>query len=1629
MNAPRSQRSAGTRRLEVPVLLDARGDAWAPAAIDTTLAVDEVTVLAECPPPTLHPSTIDRAIAAAISTAKAAGPAGAWTVVFSVAGAAGDPCLLSCRRGLPRSYAAVDEACGVDLAALAARIEAHAPLPVDRPAPRGGAAHAVLSARDPWNHLAPRGGVVEILRFPTGAGVRVDREIEEGESIRDRPGTPLLRLTARGGGRSEALARLRGALAQTVIWIRGGATDKELLLAVLDRDEVTDGSADAPWLVELAERGELLPRRGADLALVQAAIAGYESELDRAKASFYSSATRGRPEVPAEAARTVELGYRGERYVARVAKLEARRYRVEIEGRAFEAELSRTTRSGQQLTVGARAARTFVMRDGGHLLIEVDGLPHRVALDEGGVVRAPGPAVVVSIEVEPGDEVRPGDRLAVLEAMKMETVLLAESAGRVRKVLVRRNAQVAAQAPLLLLDASAAAPPPAVAPGSRRVAFDALASPAPSAGTADDLDEARRLLLGYDVESRGLVASLAAGRRAGAAMPRLELQPLRAWVDLVSLFRRRAGGQLAAEVDDDGRRSVEEHLFTYLRDLDARGKGLPASFLAKLERALTHFGIESLDPSPELAEALFRLAVAQRRSAQGATVVLALLERWLVHGAPEDNEETRALLDRLIAESRDREPAVFDSARELSYRLFDRPLLLAERERLLARAGADLATLASADDGHHGAARRALVECPQSLHAWLALRLADASPRLRAEMLEVMLRRFYRVRPLGEVLTSVGPPSESATADYDHRIGRIHVVATHGPAADLRGSLDRALILAEQATARGLQIVVDLFLWGEPTTADDDALAAAIATWLDEHRLPTDLWRLAVSFASPGHSRLFTFRRNENGKLAEDRPSRGLHPMIAERLQVWRLRNFALEQLESSSEVRLFRGVAHRNPKDERFFALAEVRDMTALRDARGRVVALPQLERAYHEALAGIRRAQSRRSASQRLPWNRVLLYLWPATLMRRDDLRAIVHRLAPFAAGLGLEKVVVQFRAPGAAAEAPADWVLEVQRPGEGDQVVRFRRPSVEPLAPLGEYAQKVVELKRRGVPYAYEVLRLLAPPAEEASSGIPPGKFVEHDLDASGDLVAVERPAGGNTANVVVGVIRSFTARYPEGMARVIVLGDGSRGLGALAEPECRRINAALDLAQRMGVPLEWVALSAGAKIAMDSGTENMDWIALTLRRLIEFTQGGGEVNILVPGINVGAQPYWNAEATMLMHTRGILVMTPDGAMVLTGKQALDYSGGVSAEDNWGIGGYERIMGPNGQAQYFARDLGEACRILMAHYEHAYVAPGERFPRPAASSDPRDRDVRPFPHGGEFVTVGEIFSDAANPGRKRPFDIRRVMRAVTDQDHEPLERWFAMRDAETGVVWDAHLGGQPVCLLGFESRPLPRLGWVPAYGPDQWTSGTLFPQASRKIARAINAASGSRPLVVVANLSGFDGSPESMRNRQLEYGAEIGRAVVNFKGPIVFVVVSRYHGGAFVVFSGALHDNMQVAALEGSYASVIGGAPAAAVVFAREVDKRTKKDPRVAELEKALADPACPDRAAVRARLAEATEIVRSEKLGEVAAEYDRVHDVSRAQRVGSVHEIIPAARLRPWLIEALERGMARAGEATS
>jgi acetyl-CoA carboxylase carboxyltransferase component len=147
------------------------------------------------------------------------------------------------------------------------------------------------------------------------------------------------------------------------------------------------------------------------------------------------------------------------------------------------------------------------------------------------------------------------------------------------------------------------------------------------------------------------------------------------------------------------------------------------------------------------------------------------------------------------------------------------------------------------------------------------------------------------------------------------------------------------------------------------------------------------------------------------------------------------------------------------------------------------------------------------------------------------------------------------------------------------------------------------------------------------------------------------------------------------------------------------------------------------------------------------------------------------------------------------------------------------------------------------------------------------------------------------------------------------------------------------------------------------------------------------------------------------------------------MVFCVISRYHGGAYVVFSRALNEHLEVVALEGTYASVIGGAPAAAVVFAGEVEARARKDPRLEALSQAMAKAETVEKHRLRTQWDELFKIVHSEKLGEVASEYDRVHSVQRALKVAALHHILPPVNLRPYLIDAVERGIRRENQLDS
>ncbi|MEZ4435385.1 MAG: carboxyl transferase domain-containing protein [bacterium] len=1202
------------------------------------------------------------------------------------------------------------------------------------------------------------------------------------------------------------------------------------------------------------------------------------------------------------------------------------------------------------LSIGG--ARHRVERVVGDRSYVVDGTPHRVAAAGAGAVAAPSAAVVLDVLVAPGDRVEAGQTVAVLESMKMEVRVDTPRAGEVREVFVTAGGQVRAGQVMLLIDAEGAAT--VAEPATTGIPWQA--GPPAAEAAAERL---RAAFTGWDAPPGTLRGD------AAHVDPQDFAALLGVFADVAELLERRPDRQ------PDGGEGATDAVSPALWIETLRRQGqdaLAARPRIALARALAHHGA-ALDAAPAVVDdALRRLARAELALPELVPAAAALLRRAADQPPVPEGRPCVPLdlLDRLTLLDPARFGPVREAADRARYRLHERPDHVRFTQRAEERAEELLRRLRAGEIGWDE-----LIAAPESLVPGFAPAAVAEGCLVAAEGVARRLEWTGGDMPI-EPFRLAGRPA-FRVGEGDQAV--VCVVARPAEAGTI------VIAASSLPPTRRLDLVLVPPPGSEPAKVMDAVIALAPLG-----RAPRPPWDELCILVVRGPNYPMVRRFMADGTERRDR--RDVMPSTARRLDLDRLDRFEFERLPSDDDVVLFHARARDNRDDVRLLAFGEVRSIERASGSRFR---LPHVERVFHAAVRAIETARATHDPRRRLQWNRITLRIVPPVPHKPDLIRRYVERLAPAAQRVGLEKVVV--RAAFTDADGEAGELRDLAISDRGGLLEFVEKPaSHKALMPLTRYETRVVAARRRGLVHPYEIVRLL-----EGSPELPRGRFEEYDLDAEGRPAPVDRFYGENTAGVVFGLIRSSYRHRADAVTRVLVLSDPTESMGALAEPECRRILAAIELAAERQIPLEWVALSAGARIDWDTGTENLDWTARVLGRIVRFTQDGGEIDLIVPGICVGAQAYWNAEATMMMHTRGLLVMTDRGAMVLTGKRALDASGCVSADDDLALGGYTAIMGPNGQAQAHAPDLGAAFRLLYRYHDHTHVPPGAARPPRLACDDPLDRDVTAAPYPGElghgFATVGQVFSTRHNPDRKRPFAVRPVMAAVSDAGVDPVERWSAWRGAETAVVWETRIGGYGACLIGIENRPFARVGQPSADGPARFAGGTLYPQASRKVARALNAASGRRPVVVLANLSGFDGSPESLGQWQLEYGAEIGRAVVNFKGPIVFVVLSRYHGGAYVVFSKTLNPELVAVALEGSYASVIGGAPAAAVVFTAEVRRRT------AELG---GDPTAHNTA-----------------LAEVAARFDGIHTVDRAREVGSIDGIIAAEKLRPFIVDRLAR----------
>src|SRR3954453_16734944 len=363
----------GGRHVEVQIIADRYGTVWAPGVRDCSVQRRNQKVVEESSSPALSPEQDASLRESSIALAKAAGYVNAGTVEFLYQPEEQLFTFLEVNTRLQVEHPVTEETTGLDIVKLQLHVAAGGRLEGDPPARSGHAIEARLNAEDAEQGFAPAPGQVALMRLPTGPGVRVDTGIGVGDVIPPLYDSMIAKVIAWGRDRPEALARLRCALRDTTVVLRGGATTKSFLLELLDRPEVVDGTADTSWLDRTGAGSRAETAGNAWVALVRVAIDVADAEEGRELAAFLASARGGRPRAPHEVGRSVELGYRGQAYRLDVAKVGPDRYRVALDDRNVDVDVDRLGALESRLTVGEDRFSVVAVQGTGSYLVEVDG--------------------------------------------------------------------------------------------------------------------------------------------------------------------------------------------------------------------------------------------------------------------------------------------------------------------------------------------------------------------------------------------------------------------------------------------------------------------------------------------------------------------------------------------------------------------------------------------------------------------------------------------------------------------------------------------------------------------------------------------------------------------------------------------------------------------------------------------------------------------------------------------------------------------------------------------------------------------------------------------------------------------------------------------------------------------------------------------------------------------------------------------------------------------------------------------------------------------------------------------------------------------------------------------------------
>jgi geranyl-CoA carboxylase alpha subunit len=442
------------RHVEIQVFGDRHGHVIHLGERDCSIQRRHQKVFEEAPSPAVDAALRERMGAAAVAAARAVDYVGAGTVEFLL-DREGRFYFLEMNTRLQVEHPVTECITGLDLVAWQLAVARGEPLPLtqEQVPLQGHAIEVRLYAEDPCDGFLPQSGEVAIWQPPNGTGIRVDHGLAAGQAISPFYDPMIAKIVAHGATRDEARRRLLGALRDTRLL--GLPTNLGFLRAAAAHPEFAAGAATTAFIGRHFDAAALQRPRTPGTAVAVAAALWFDTTSYRGPQRNWRSSGPARWPL--------DLTEGEQRHALHVSAVGERAYQVELDGASTHridlgADRGATLRlaiDGLQQQATAAFSRGTLHLALGDIVCAFDDVTyappgHRDAAGES-TTSAPMNGRVLAVFVQPGDAVTKGQRLAVLEAMKMEHQLLARRDGVVDRVAVRAGDQISARALMITL--------------------------------------------------------------------------------------------------------------------------------------------------------------------------------------------------------------------------------------------------------------------------------------------------------------------------------------------------------------------------------------------------------------------------------------------------------------------------------------------------------------------------------------------------------------------------------------------------------------------------------------------------------------------------------------------------------------------------------------------------------------------------------------------------------------------------------------------------------------------------------------------------------------------------------------------------------------------------------------------------------------------------------------------------------------------------------------------------------------------------------------------------------------------------------------------------------------------------